>query len=275
MMVPSVMLPLLVAAAATFNPFDGPTPMVVFIQSNPWAMVIGADTPRVAIYDSGEAIFTKTIRDDLVYHRVLLDQEALADVRERLDSVLALDDLKPYYNIARGATDQPKAMFYVRDGEREVSSAVYGLMGKSRKRWRWPFSRRFDGWTPRGVPTELLELHQWLCELDFRDSEEWTPPFVEVMLWDYSHAPGPSIHWPEEWPGLESDRAIQRGNSYSIFLDGAAVPELRAFLARRESKGAVELDGKKWTTSYRYTFPGEPDWRKALAVAYSKGCDGH
>lgn len=42
-----------VCTAAEFDPFEGPKPLAIFIQSDPWAMVIGSDTPRVAIYENG------------------------------------------------------------------------------------------------------------------------------------------------------------------------------------------------------------------------------
>src|SRR5918997_6945743 len=70
-----------VAAAAEFDPFAGPKPPVVFIQTEPRAMVIGADTPRVAIYEDGEAIFTKAEKNRLVYHHAKLDAAPLAAVR--------------------------------------------------------------------------------------------------------------------------------------------------------------------------------------------------
>lgn len=45
--------------AAGFDPFAGPKPLAVLIQSDPWAMVIGSDTPRVAIYENGRVIFVQ------------------------------------------------------------------------------------------------------------------------------------------------------------------------------------------------------------------------
>src|SRR5262245_16919340 len=117
-----------VSAAAEFDPFAGPSPIAVFIQTDPWAMVLGADTPRVVVYENGEAIFVKKWNDRWARYHVTLDKPALAKVREQLQPVLARKDLKPYYNIAPNVTDQPKAMFYVRDGDREVATAVYGLM---------------------------------------------------------------------------------------------------------------------------------------------------
>jgi hypothetical protein len=245
-----------VCAAAEFNPFQGPTPVAVFIQTNPWAMVIGADTPRVALYDNGELIFVKKANDRLAYRHVTLAEDQLQAVRDRLKPVLALKGLKPHYNVRPDVTDQPEALFYFRDGTREVATSVYGLMAAETK-----LAGEATVTTP---PNALLELHKWLCDLDYPGSEEWSPKYVEVMLWDYSYAPDASIHWPKEWPSLKSDRAIKRGDSYSIFLDGASLPKLREFLGTRKAKGAVEIEGKKMAVSYRMIFPGEPAWFKAL-----------
>ena len=110
-------------------------------------------------------------------------------------------------------------------------------------------------------PAALADAHKIFCALDFPESKEWVPKYVEVMLWDYSYAPQPSIQWPKKWPGLESPRAMKRGDAWSIFLDGTEIPALRAFVHERQEKGAVELGGKKWAIAFRYTFPSEPMWR--------------
>lgn len=254
-----------VCAAAEFDPFEGPKPIAVFIQSDPWAMVIGSDTPRVAIYENGDVIFAKKVNDGLAYHHVTLDKDQLGKVSEQLKPVLALKALKRRYNIRPNATDQPEAMFYLRDGDREVATSVYGLMAAGTE---LPGYTEFPGGPKATVPPdELLKLHKWLCELDYQDSKQWTPKYVEVMLWDYSHAPEASIQWPRDWPSLNSDRAIKRGDSYSIFLDGSLLPKLREFLATQKEKGAVEIEGRKMAASYRFTFPGERAWRKAFTRA--------
>ena len=224
-------------------------------------MVIGSDTPRVAIYDDGQVIFAKKVKDRRVYHHVALDKADLAKLSDRLKPVLALKDLKPNYNIRPNVTDQPEAMFYLRDGDRVAATSVYGL--KAAGTALPAFTVFPNGPKPVVPPEQLLKLHTWLCSFDLPKSEEWTPKYVEVMLWDYSYAPDPSIHWPKEWPSLKSERAIKRGDSYSIYLDGALLPKLREFLATEREKGAVEVDGKKLAASYRFVFPGEPVWRKA------------
>ena len=252
-------------AAAPFEPFAGPKPLLVLIQTDPWAMVLGADTPRVAVYEDGEVIFVKKVADRLAYHHVKLGKGDLDRVRAQIAPVVARRDLKPWYDMAPGVTDQPQAMLYLRDGAREMATSVYGLMAAGTE---LPAFTRFAN-APEATPppSELIRLHSWLSELDYTGSEEWTPRYVEVMLWDYSYAPDSSIVWPKEWPSLHSPRAVERGRSYSIFLDGSQLPKLRAFLATREERGAVLVDGKKMAASFRYAFPGEPEWNRAFKDA--------
>jgi hypothetical protein len=80
------------------------------------------------------------------------------------------------------------------------------------------------------------------------------------MIWGYEYAPDKSIYWPKNWPGLKSPNTLRRGDSYSIFLPGKEIPKLVDLLAKQKEKGAVEIDGKKWAVSIRYTFPSEPVW---------------
>lgn len=252
-----------VCAAAGFDPFSGPTPIVVFIGSNPWAAVIGSDTPRVAIYENGDVIFAKQVGGDLAYRYVKLDKEGLENVRVQIAPIFAIKGLKPLYDVTSGVTDQPTAMFYFRSTNREVATMVYGMTDDDARLSTFTKS-------PRKVaapPGALLDLHAWLRKLDYPQSTPWTPKYIEVMLWGYSYAPDRSILWPKGWPSLSSERAFKRGDSYSIFLDASSLPELRKFLATRREKGAVEIDGKKMAVSYRFVFPGEPTWRKSFGAA--------
>lgn len=221
----------------------------------------------VAVYENGEIIFVKKVNDQLVYHHITLDGNELEKVREKLKPVLALNDLKARYNVTP-VTDQPEAMFYFRDGNREIATSVYGL---KISRTQLPGYIEFQGNAEKTIPPdELLTLHKWLSELDYANSKEWMPKYVEVMLWDYSYAPEASIQWLNDWPSLNSDRAFKRGDSYSIFMDGLLLPKLRHFLATQKPRGAVAIADKKMAASYRFTFPGERYWRKAFADAASQ-----
>lgn len=254
--------------AAEFSPFDGPKPIAVLIQSDPWAMVMGADTPRIAAYEDGSVIFLKKSGKSANYDRKDLSARELTDFKKRLTPIANLKDLKRSYNLLPRVTDQPKALFYFRDGDRELTTSVYGLKAAGSK---LPAYTVLPGkQKPDAVPDELLELHQFLCAVDYSDSQKWTPRYLEVMVWPYEYAPDVSIVWPRDWPDLNSKRSFRYGDSYSIFLDGSNLPKLQKFLRTRKEKGAVEIGGKKWAVSFRAVFPSEPVWRKALESTEEK-----
>jgi hypothetical protein len=58
---------------------------------------------------------------------------------------------------------------------------------------------------------------------------------------------------------------MKRGDSYSVFLDGSLLADLKSFLATRNQKGAVVIAGRKMAVSYRYTFPSERVWFGAFS----------
>ena len=49
----------------SFSPFDGEKPVIVLIQTDPWKMVIGSDTPFLAVYESGRIIYYKVVKNNL------------------------------------------------------------------------------------------------------------------------------------------------------------------------------------------------------------------
>jgi hypothetical protein len=49
--------------ALSIDPFKGPKPIAVLIQTDPWLMVIGSDTPMVTIYDDGQIVYRKMEKD--------------------------------------------------------------------------------------------------------------------------------------------------------------------------------------------------------------------
>jgi hypothetical protein len=241
-------------AFAKFEPWAGPKPVAVFTEFNPWLMVIGSDTPRVVVYENGDVIFAKKAGDTYAYHSVKLAPAELTALEARWQSVFAHTPPPNGYEMSY-ATDQATAAFYLRNGDKTFRTSIYGW--SCRGRTPAPANLKPE----ERPPAALADLHKALCTLDYANSHEWVPKYVEVMLWDYSYAPNASIVWPNAWPGLDSPRALKRGDAWSIFLDGSKLPELRAFLAQQRDKGAVELGGKKWAADFRYTFPSEPMWR--------------
>lgn len=249
--------------ALDIDPFKGPKPVAVLIQTDPWLMVIGSDTPMVTIYDDGQVVYLKREKEKpSVLLTKQLNANELAVVRKKLASFGDYSKLKRYYDLAPHVTDLPETKFYLSPDDGDLVTTVYGLMVSDT---HLPAHSTFGAdREPDKLPALIKELHSYLTSLDFTDVKPWEPPYVEAMVWRYDYAPEESIHWPEEWPGLDSPSTLKRRDAYSIFLPGKELPKLREFLKTRKEKGAVEIEGKKWAVSIRYTFPSEPVWFKAF-----------
>lgn len=252
-----------VGQANGIDPFKGPQPIAVLIQTDPWLMVIGSDTPMVAIYGDGQVIYLQ--RDEgkaQSYVCKQLTQQELEKTKKELAAFGDFSAIKNHYNLAPNVTDQPETEIYLNLTSKPVVTTVYGLMVPKTQLPGYTIMPGTQKAAP--LPESLRNLYDYLVGLKFADAKPWQPAYIEVMAWGYSYAPDKSIHWPKEWPGLESPDTIKRGDAYSIFLPGADIAKLRSFLNTRKEKGAVEIGGKKWAVAYRYAFPSEPVWMRAF-----------
>lgn len=251
------------AHALDIDPFKGPKPIAVLIQTDPWLMVIGSDTPKVTIYDDGQIVYQKSEKGKRpVLLTKQISTESLAEVRKKLLTFGDYSKLKSNYDLAPNVTDLPETKIYLSLGQTNFVTSVYGLMVSGTQ--LPAYSTFGDNEKPDELPKAIKDLHAYLTSLDFADAKQWEPPYVEVMIWEYDYAPDESIHWPKNWPGLQSPSTLKRRDAYSIFLSGKELPKLLEFLKTRKEKGAVEIGGKKWAVSIRYTFPNEPVWSNAL-----------
>jgi len=245
------------------DPFEGPKPIAVLIQTNPWLMVMGSDTPMVAIYENGLVVYEKRKKKKppvLLAKR--LSPSELAAIRKKLTSFGDYSELKRYYDLAPQVTDLPETKIYLAPDDGDLVTSVYGLMVSDTQ---LPAYTSFGtDQKPDELPSAIEDLHRYLTTLEFAGAKPWEPRYVEVMVWGYDYAPDESIHWPKEWPDLDSPSSMKRGDAYSIFLPGKELPKLREFLKTRKEKGAVEIGGKKWAVAYRYSFPNEPIWFQAF-----------
>ncbi len=265
----TVLLTAATAFALDINPFEGPKPIAVLIQTDPWLMVIGSDTPEAAIYEDGQVIQFKREKDKPPHYvHTQLSAPELDEVKKRILSAGNYSELKSAYNLAPGVFDLPETKIYLDLGETRLTTVVYGLMLPDTHLLAsssFPTEEKADV-----LPATLKNLHHYLTNLSFSAAKEWVPKYVEVMIWPYDYAPDESIHWPEEWPGLDSPNTLKREEGYSIFFPGGKMKQLGEFLMTRKPKGAVEIGGKKWAVSGRYTFPGEPVWFKAFQAEKEK-----
>ncbi|MBV8976358.1 MAG: hypothetical protein JOZ13_03180 [Alphaproteobacteria bacterium] len=219
---------------------DG-SPVLVLVETNPWAMVLGSDSPRFVLYDNGLAIYQA--EDGL--RQIQLDKRSVADLRSAVN-VGALACLEKHYSTSSWTDQSSEILFFGRGGKLSRIS-VYGPIPDDRE--------------GTALPLPLVRAYQRLAKFDEPKARPWMPDFIEVMVWPYDYAPEPSIVWPSNWPGLDDARTVKHRELYSILLPSKYYQELRAFLSTRHEKGAVEIGGKKWAASYRFPFPQESSWQ--------------
>jgi len=259
------------AWAEEFLPFAGPRPLAVFIQSEPWARVRGADLPRFILYEDQTVIYARQHDEGFRYHTAKLDAKPFMELRAKFSQYAKRFPRSATYDVAPNSTDQPRALFCFRSGDRYTTTTVYGLQAAGTK----PAAHsQFDAErNPKVPPRQLLELHKLCSSYQAPHARPWQPRYVEVMLWPYEHAVEKSIIWPANWPSLRSDRAMRRGEDYSLFLDATQLPVLQKFLASQMEKGAIEVDRRKWSATWRYVFPSEPVWRAAFQEDWKKAAE--
>lgn len=249
------------------DPFKGPKPLAVFIQQSRHAFAGDPWARQVEIYETGEVIFSRPEGDRVDFHRAALSAEALADLRSRLEPLLALEDVPLRYYLRPPTQHGSWGVFYLRDGDRELATTIQELTTPEVQ------PRDPEGVRRAGLPyppDELLALHKWMTDLNPPDSEPWTPQYVRVLAYEAPNIPpGDPIQWPAEWPGLCSDRAEHVGGGmHLIYLEGKHLPRLQALIMqRREDPGPFEIDGRHVSVTYRYVFPSEPERRRAMTDA--------
>lgn len=221
---------------------QGVQPIIVMLGSNPWAAVIGSDSPSLALYDDGLLIF----RARAGYRSARLSPQEVEALKARVGFgplTCAVGD----YSLT-DFTDQPMSYVFLGRGGSLSRIAVYG---------------RID--SPLGkqkLPDAILAAYDTLKLFDRPDAAPWLPDRIEVMLWPYEYAPEASIIWPAKWPTTLSSDTLKRGTAYSVYVPSKDYAELVAFLKGRNQKGAVEVDGKKWAASIRFPFPHEVRWMR-------------
>lgn len=213
-------------------------PIAVLVTTNPWAMVIGADSPRLALYSDGQVIY----RRGQEYRAVRLDVRDADELRRSLGIETLACFIGDYGDTS--ITDQPENYLFIGRGGRMSRISIYGRIQSS------------------STPPQVVPAYERLISFDHPGSQPWLPEQIEVMVWPYEYAPDRSIQWPSSWPDLNSETTVRRGNSYSIYLPSSLHPRLIDLLRRQPQRGAVEINGRKWAVSLRFPFPHEAAWMR-------------
>lgn len=218
-----------------------PLPVIVALKSDPWAMVIGSDSPTFAMYEDGTVIR----RSGDGYMSSHLTRPQQIDLLNRLK----LDNLRRWYgglNALPGVTDQPEQNLLFYTSEQPIFVSVYGSLDTENVR--------------SVVPQEIIDAYDGLKTFK-APGRPWLPDYIEVMISPYENAPDASIKWPADFPGLNDAKTTRRGDDQiSIFVPSSRFNELRAFLKHQNERGAVEIGGRKWSPYLRLPFPQEQLW---------------
>jgi len=215
-------------------------PLVVLLETNPWLMVIGSDSPSFVLYENGVLIYSEIIDRKLFRKLIIFNQTEMNEFIDYLSIDEAIYDLDNEI-ISSDWTDQPTNIIYLNITQMK-KIMVYGRIETSyevRKR----------------TPVAFVNLYDKIKHYRKEKSLEWLPPKIEVMFWDYNYAPQ-KREWIEGFPDLNSPSTKKRGSdSYSVFIDGNEYDTFINYYRKMGEKEAVEINGKKMAISYRIPFP--------------------
>jgi hypothetical protein len=217
-------------------------PIIVLVESDPWLMVIGSDVPTFALYENGQIIYKKIVNKEMKYFEVKYSREGTQKIIKTFkisDSLMRL----PKSITTSYLTDQPtNEMILNFDSVKQIS--VYGNL------------RGDDSKARVRTPKSFLTVYDNLIKFDDTNSKEWLPDTFEVMATAYSYSPEKPIMWSKDWSDLKSSSTVKRNDDlYSIYLDKKYFPDFIKLLKNLKEKQAVEINGEKFSLSYRFPFP--------------------
>lgn len=246
----NIVLILLLVIATSFARAD--EILISLYEYNPWKMVVGSDSPTFILYKDGTAIFWNAERKEYQYTKL-----NKASVQKEVDGLVDLAKLESNYSLSRW-TDQPTQVLSIRIGNNLKKISIYGNLRKQEE-------------VREKAPDLFLSKYDYFIDYSASEAKTWKPKFVEVMIWPYEYAPDKSIVWPKNWPDINSESTRKRRDSYSIYLPYSELEDFKVFIATKNGKGAVEINGKKWAVSTRIPFPHETELNKTLNLTPKSG----
>lgn len=237
--------------------FDGPAPLAVLIEENPWLWVVGADVPSVALYADGLLVYRDaTITNDLPFRSIRLPERELRTLCESVGPSETFRKLHPHFVLEDGF-DLPSTKMYLSDGRAHKMVSVYGSHIEN------GHLKVCNSDTNIVASNEFVRVQTLLSGLSYPDAKPWTPEYFEIMIWPYDYAPN-QRDWPANFPDLQDRLTVRRKEgAYSLYMQGSRKVELMGYISKSAENEAVVIDGKKWALSVRPVFPSEPVWRAA------------
>ncbi|MVZ65366.1 hypothetical protein GQF61_05825 [Sphingobacterium sp. DK4209] len=225
----------------TFNERYG-QPIVVLVETDPWLMVIGSDVPTFALYENGQIIYKKIVNKEWKYFEVSNDRETTQKIVKSFGITDSLMKQKDFIE-ASSWTDQPTNVMILNfDTVRQIS--VYGSIRETKTEAR------------AKVPKDFLTVFDNLIKFESDKAKEWLPDTIEVLATMYNHSPEKPLKWNEEWNDIKSSSTVKRSDGlFSIYLDKKYFDDFVKLLKNIKEKQAVEINGEKYSLTYRLPFP--------------------
>jgi hypothetical protein len=222
--------------------WTGTEPLVLLTEYNPWAMVIGSDTPTFALYTDGTVIYWQGDRTTGKYVVAHLTRALVSRWLEatHLDNA---DQFKSCYSIFEG-TDAPTNVLVVKTIQGFKSIEVYGTI------------RHLENMPERNLPAALQTALKMLLGYDAEQATPWQPPYFEAVIWPFTYAKS-TARWPSNFPGISDTNTQRTRSGYRLFLPISDLDQYKAFIATIKPTQAVLLDATKWAVSARFHFPHE------------------
>ncbi|WP_162996415.1 hypothetical protein [Mucilaginibacter celer] len=229
------------ASAQNYKPEYG-KPLIELTEINPWQMVIGSDVPTFVLYQNGQIIYKKQVKNKVKYYKTSIPKNEIQAAFRKLgvtDSLKAL----PSYISATYATDQPTSELII-NSDFHAQTLVYG-------------SLRYEKSPAREkTPKAFLNVFDKLINFKDNKAKEWLPDSVEVMLTSYSYSPETPMNWPAGWPDLKDKHTVQRSvDLYSVYIDRKDLDKLKKLINSMGEKQAVKVSGRLFSIAYRFPFP--------------------
>ena len=194
------------------------------------------------LYENGQIIYKKIVDKKTKYFEVTNDKETTQKIIKSFgitDNLMKQED----YIEASTATDQPTNVLLLNfDPVRQLS--VYGQLRDLKNKAR------------QKTPTDFIDVYDKIIKFEDNKAIEWLPDAFEVMATKYSYAPEKSLKWHSEWNDIKSETTVKRNEDlYSIYLEKKYYKEFIELLKNTKEKQAVEINGEKYSLTYRLPFP--------------------
>jgi len=231
-------------------------PLVVMLERNPWANLIGGESPTFAFYNNGLLIFRRQKTDMLYeYVSVILNSEERDKFIEYLSIKEDFLKLNDYYNLFEPIeiTDQDSTEIYVWNNNKMKLVEIYGSLKEKCSKPKQHLA-----------PKIFMELYNKINKYSNSKATHWLPKKIEVVIWDFSYSKKPTVKWPDGWPDINSKDTVKRKNGgYQIFLNPVLQDKLIELFNKIDDEStAFLINGKKWTIQPRDPFPCEEQWHK-------------